>query len=442
MLVLSRFLEAEWKPALGCTEPASIAYAAALAAEGLPGEIKAVHLRCDPRIYKNCYAVGIPNSGGQTGILWTLAIGCLLPDPSLGLECFQQTDAAILERAAALLRRGVITVEADPAQAELLVDCRVVTESGAGRTVIEGTHTRVVRRERNGEALPLSGGPEGRTDDDRIDDHLRRLSLEELLRIARGATPADRARLREGIRLNVAIAEHGMGEFRDHLVAPDDRDPLGLISQMVFAGVYARMSGANHVVMSAAGSGNKGITCAVPIALHGRQLGLAPEPIDEALAVALLVTSLTTVHLGTLSAICGCSNAAGIGLAAGLVCLRGGDAGHVSGAISNMVGNISGIICDGAKIGCALKAMTAVDAAFRASTLALKGICIPVTDGIVGADGRASLGHLGRIATFGMGEVDGEILRIMKGKLERTGTRDQGNEESRDPNPSAAPLIP
>jgi len=128
------------------------------------------------------------------------------------------------------------------------------------------------------------------------------------------------------------------------------------------------------------------------------------------------VTVLTTWHLGTLSAVCGCSNAAGIGLAAGLTLLAGGDEAAVSRAIVNMVGNIAGMICDGAKIGCAMKTLTAVDAAFRAAALARAGIGIPVTDGIVGADGISSLLNLGRIATLGMPTTDTEILAIMREK--------------------------
>lgn len=182
--------------------------------------------------------------------------------------------------------------------------------------------------------------------------------------------------------------------------------------------------------MSLAGSGNKGITCAVPLWVWGDALGAGPERIEEALALACLVTSSTTHHLGTLSAVCGCSNAAGIGLAAGLVLLEEGTAEQISLAVTNMVGNIAGMICDGAKIGCALKTMTAVDAAFRSAVLALSGMAIPPTDGIVGSDGLASLGNLGRIATQGMTAMDDEILAIMRGKL--NGAPSPDNESERE----------
>jgi L-cysteine desulfidase len=188
---------------------------------------------------------------------------------------------------------------------------------------------------------------------------------------------------------------------------------------MVCAGVYARMSGEDFVVMTLAGSGNKGIVTAVPITLWGREVGADPRRADEALALTCLLTSATTHHLGTLSAACGCSNAAGVGLAAGLVHLQGGGLPEISLAVSNIVGNVTGMICDGAKMGCGLKTMTSVDAAFRAASLAMSGIGIPATDGIVGADGMESLAHLGRVASAGMSAMDGQILEIMQEKLRR-----------------------
>jgi len=157
----------------------------------------------------------------------------------------------------------------------------------------------------------------------------------------------------------------------------------------------------------------------VPVGLWGRRMGHPEDRIEEALALACLMTSAATWHLGTLSAICGAANAAGIGVASALVFLEGGDHRRVGMAIANMVGNVAGMICDGAKIGCAMKTMTGVDAAFRSAQLAMAGICIPATDGIVGEDGEACLANLGRLAQRGMEGTDAEILAIMQDKLRR-----------------------
>ena len=159
---LSHLLAAEWRPALGCTEPAAIAYAAASAAAQAAGEVRHVRLVCDPRIYKNCYAVGIPNSGHRTGILWALAIGALLEDASCKLECFRGVGASTLQGAADLIARGALTVEVERGKKELYVDCTVERAGGAGRAVLEREHTRLVRLERDGTTLPLEVEPGGR----------------------------------------------------------------------------------------------------------------------------------------------------------------------------------------------------------------------------------------------------------------------------------------
>jgi len=413
----SDFLASEWKPALGCTEPAAIAWAAALAAQQGSGPVRFVRLVCDGRTYKNCYAVGIPNSEHRTGILWTLAIGAALPDPSLGLRVFEQTDATVLGAAGLLLERNAVNVEVDSHQTGLYIDCTVVRETGVGRAVLAREHTRLLRLEADGRII----GGEAAAPEQPVVQPLRadlaKLSFAEMADLARTMTQADRETLRQGAAMNIAIARHGLTLLPARFVEPAAQDSLTRLSRLVCAGVYARMNGEAYTVMSLAGSGNKGITVSVPVSLWGREGGYDEERVDEALGLACLVTSATTHHLGTLSAICGCSNAAGLGIAAALVQLEGGKPEQIGLAVSNLVGNVAGMICDGAKMGCALKTMTAVDAAFRAATLALSGIGIPASDGIVGATGEASLANLGRLAQHGMASVDAEILDIMQSKL-------------------------
>ncbi len=413
---LSKFLQEEWRPALGCTEPASIAYAAARAASlGKRDGITGVHLVCDPRIYKNCYAVGVPHSEHKVGILWTLAIGALLPDPSLELECFRQIDASILEGASRLLEASAVSVEVDSSRTELFIEVKVERGPQKAIATIEGGHTRLTKLEVDKEAHPLDIDPVDTAGSCR--ERLSRLSFDELIELTSDIEEPDREALRRGMELNEAISRHGLGLLPKRFVDVKDQDPLTRVSRLVCAGVHARMTGEDFTVMSLAGSGNKGIVCSVPLSVYAREAGHDQKDAEKALALACLLTSATTHHLGTLSAVCGCSNAAGIGLAAGLVLLEGGGPEEISMAVNNMVGNVTGMICDGAKIGCAMKTMTSVDAAFRSTALALSGIGIPFSDGIVGRDGAESLRHLGKIATRGMSHTDEEILRIMQAKL-------------------------
>jgi L-cysteine desulfidase len=412
----SEYLQEEWRPALGCTEPASIAAAAAIASAVAGGRPRAVAVVCDPRLYKNCYAVGIPNSGRRSGVLWAAAIGAAVADAEAGLEVFRGLDGATLDVAGRLVEAGAVQAAVDQGRAALFARCEVEGPRGTARVLVEGDHSNVVRVELDGRELPLPGGRPGGREPSRVRAELVELGLAGLWAWSADLSAEDRAALRRGVAMNLAIAEHGAA-----LLAPAaDSSPGtgGRAAELVGGGVYARMSGEDFTVMTLAGSGNKGITCAVPLAVRAAELGLPAERLDEALALGCAVTSATTHHLGTLSAICGSANAAGIGLAAGLCRLEGGDAAQVSLAVTNMVGNLSGMLCDGAKIGCAMKCTTGVDAAFRAARFARQGFGVPATDGIVGADGDASLRNLARIASRGMQAVEAEVLAIMQEKLD------------------------
>ncbi|HJV39446.1 MAG TPA: L-serine ammonia-lyase, iron-sulfur-dependent, subunit alpha [Geothrix sp.] len=414
---LTEYLSAEWKPALGCTEPAAVAYAACLAARQGRGEPRMARLVLDVRTYKNCHAVGIPNSGGRTGVLWALALGAVLPDPAPALQIFETVTPEALEQAGRLLDRGALHVEVDASRPDLYIDCTVACQEGVGRAVLEQEHTRLTRLETDGVSAPLAAGQVGPDAGDRIREQVGTRSLAQLVALAGTITEGDRARLREGLALNLAMAEHSVGHLPVGFVPGPEGEPWLRIPRLVSSGVLGRMSGEPLTVMSLAGSGNKGITVSVALGLWARRKGYEEARIEEALALACLLTTATTHRLGTLSAVCGASNAAGIGIAVGLVHLGGGGIPQMELAIHNMVGNLAGLICDGAKIGCAMKAMTGVEAAFRSAELALAGFGIPGTDGIVGATGEASLAHLGRLAQQGMACADGEILDIMQAKL-------------------------
>ncbi|NUQ71074.1 MAG: serine dehydratase subunit alpha family protein [Chthonomonadales bacterium] len=417
-MTLYDILDHEWRPALGCTEPASVAYAAALAGSQHTGPIERIELLCDSGTYKNCFAVGIPNSGRKAGIHWAPSLGAQAPEPTAGLEIFRQITPEHVALADDLIQSGRVTARVDRSHRNLYVDCTVRRADGWGRAVLEDEHTRLIALERDGAPIPL--GTSDRETGESVRAVVAGLSFSAMIEMATGVDDDSRRLLAECVELNLAIARHGATQFPERFLGDPSEEGPAHAGRMVCAGVYARMSGESMTVASLAGSGNKGITVAVPLALASREVGRPAGRGDEALALASLVTIAVTHHLGSLSAVCGCSNAAGIGLAAGYVHLNGGDAQAVSCAVTNMVGNVTGMICDGAKIGCGLKTMSSVDAAFRAASLACAGVAIPASDGIVGADGLASLLNLGRIANNGMVGVNDEVLDIMADKLERS----------------------
>lgn len=416
-MLISDFLRAEWKPALGCTEPAAVAWAAALAAGTCQGPVRQVRLVCDPRIYKNCYAVGLPNTGRKTGILWTLAIGAHLEDSSLGLLCFDGTTTETLLQAQNLLADQGVHVQVDPQRTELFIDVTVEREGGHGRAVIERDHSNLVRLESDGRVLQDRPAGDGTSASASIRAQVSGMSVQELMDLARSLSPSDRKTLRAGVDFNLEIAQVGATLLPEPFLHLPEADGRSRAVNRVGAGVAARMSGVSRTVMTLAGSGNKGITVSLPVWIWGQEAGHPEARIEEALALAFLMTSATTHHLGTLSAACGSAIAAGAGIAAGVVMLEGGSAHETGLAVSSVVATLAGMICDGAKVGCAMKTATGVETAFRAADLALSGKGIPTSNGIVGKDSETSLLYLGLVVTKGMAAVDAEILDIMQKKL-------------------------
>ncbi len=414
---IEQFLAAEWMPALGCTEPASIAYAGLIAAEVLGEEAKSIHLKVDAKIYKNCFAVGIPHSGHKTGIKWAASIGAFLKNRELGLQCFDEIDGNVLKKAARLIKSNKVTIEIDKSKTNLFIEITLTGAKHLASCKIENAHTNVTLVSRDGKVLLRNCSGASSSAQSQARKWASSLTLEKMIGIAKRLTAKERKNLLDGARLNLKIARHGLKLLPKEFFGTKRPDIHAKATALVGSGVYARMWGESFTVMSVAGSGNKGITICVPIVTLQEKFKLPQKRVEEALVIAMLVTSKTTHELGTLSAVCGCSNAAGIGLACALVHLHGGGAKEMSLAINNMVGNITGMICDGAKIGCAMKSMTSVDAAFRSASLAMCKIGIPPDDGIVGKDGTRSLVNMGRIANNGMTKTDEEILKIMEDKL-------------------------
>ena len=414
---IKKYLAAEWMPALGCTEPASIAYASLIAAEVLGEEATKIHLTVDTKIYKNCFAVGIPHSGHKTGIKWAASIGAFLKNRELGLQCFDETSESILKKAAQHIKKNKITIEIDKSKTNLFIEVKLTGAKHVSSCKIEGAHTNVTLVSRDHKVLLRNCSSAGSSAQSLARKWASSLTLEKIISVAKQLTANERKNLLEGAKLNLKIARHGLKLLPKEFFGAKRPDINARATALVGSGVYARMWGESFTVMSVAGSGNKGITISVPIITLQEKFKFPQKRVEEALVIAMLVTSKTTHELGTLSAVCGCSNAAGIGLACALVYLHGGEAKEMSLAINNMVGNITGMICDGAKIGCAMKSMTSVDAAFRSASLAMCGIGIPPDDGIVGKCGSKSLYNMGLIANNGMIKTDEEILKIMEEKL-------------------------
>ena len=288
--------------------------------------------------------------------------------------------------------------------------------------VIEDDHDRIVETSYDESVLTSSHGAQAQEPTDQKTTLDYRLTVKEIVEFAR-TVPYDEIKfILESRTLNLALAEEGLNGCYGLRVGKSicnssnkevfGGDFLSYAMSLTAAASDARMAGCTLAAMSNSGSGNQGITVTMPIIAYSLRYGTG----DEELARALVLSHLIAIHikgyLGKLSALCGCVIAS-TGSSCGLVYLRGGDYDQICSAIKNMIGNITGMVCDGAKVGCAMKVASGVSSALQSAVLAREGICISEHDGIIEKDIEKTIRNLGRIGSVGMQNTDNMILDIM-----------------------------
>ncbi|WP_319466124.1 L-serine ammonia-lyase, iron-sulfur-dependent, subunit alpha [uncultured Pseudodesulfovibrio sp.] len=422
-------LDLQVAPALGCTEPVAIALGAAAAMSLLPGDdFDSLEVSVDPNVYKNGLAVSIPGTGGQSGLDMAAALGAVGGDAELRLEVLQPVNDAIVAGAKKALSADKVHVSLIEDQRGLLVKNVITSGKDVAECVIEGLHDNIVTLRLNGKdvdsPLIVSSGEKGESPLAAMEAWLKELSLNDLLALTDDLDSEDFAFLREGVDVNMRLAEHGLkyglglgvGKTLERLVRQGliKRDMM-LDARILTSGAAdARMSGLPLPAMSSAGSGNHGLTAILPIwAVKDHIEDVSEKVVLEAIALSHIVTAYVKAHTGRLSAVCGCSVAAGCGATAGITFLLGGDAHHIAGAIKNLLEDLAGIICDGAKAGCALKLSTAAGTAVQAALFSLQGVSVHSTDGIIGNSSEDTMRNIGTLAVDGMIQTDQTILRIM-----------------------------
>jgi len=423
----------EVAPALGCTEPVAIALGAAAAATVLPEKtFDAIEIWLDPNIYKNGLAVSIPGTNGLTGLDTASAIGALGGDAALKLEVLEPITDEVVAKATEFLKAGKVKVN-------LLADhkgiyIKTVLQSGedSAESVIQDLHDNIVSLKLNDQEVTASkllskgSGTGDKSSLLELESWLKDLSLADLLEMVDDLDDEDKEFLEEGIRFNMQLADHGLkhgqglgvGKTLERLAR------LGLIKKdmiqeariLASAAADARMSGVKLPAMSSAGSGNHGLTAILPIKAVYDFVDCDHNTLLEAICLSHIVTAYIKAHTGRLSAVCGCSIAAGAGAAAGVTHLLAGDIHHIAGAIKNLTEDLAGVICDGAKAGCAFKLATAAGTAVQAALFSLHGVNVMPTDGIIGASPEQTMQNIGTLSTQGMIETDRTILKIMLDK--------------------------
>jgi L-cysteine desulfidase len=427
---LKTLLRHQVAPALGCTEPVAVSLAAAAAASLLPSRtVDAIDAWVDPNIYKNGMAVIIPASDGLSGLDLAAAMGAFGGDPVLGLGVLGSMTADALEQAVTFRDCGLVGLHLLEDHRGICVRVCIRAGDDTAEVEIRDLHDRIVRITQNGRDIddhPLlarAAARAGGQDPVQVAAWIKTLSLDDLLSLVDQLDDDDRAFLKEGVDVNMRLAEHGLkhgtglgiGKAFERLVRQNlmKKDMVLAARMLASAAADARMAGVNLPAMSSAGSGNHGLTAILPIWAVKDYVASPDDTVIEALALSHMVTAYIKAHTGRLSAICGCSVAAGAGAAAGVAYLLGGSTQHVAGAIINLIEDLAGVICDGAKSGCALKLATAAGTAVQSALFALQGVSVQATDGIVGASPEKTMQNIGTLCTEGMIETDRTILKIM-----------------------------
>lgn len=420
-LLLINILKNQVAPALGCTEPGAVAYAVARAKEILCSKIEQVNIEVDKNILKNGYSVGIPGTS-EHGIIFAAALSMVIGKSAYALEVLKDVNSESIDRALKIVDSKIINLKLNPDIKGLYIKAEVIGEKDTARVIIRNAHTNIIFESKNDEILfdKDENVEASNTDRSEIKYEIKNFTINQLIDFVNTVPAEQISFIQNGIDMNLKIADVGLNKqtgigFGNYLYkkASDDFD---MAKAYTAAASEARMSGYLLPVMSSAGSGNHGLVAIIPISYIGSRRNISNETILRAVALSHLITIFVKVHLGALSPVCGCGVAAGVGCAAGLTYMLNGDKEQINGSINNMIAGISGMLCDGAKLGCAYKLSISVDAAVDAAKMALEKIYIPEDNGILGSTAEKTIQNLAQVSNIGMNNTDKVILDVMVNK--------------------------
>jgi L-cysteine desulfidase len=430
---VKKILQMEIAPALGCTEPSAIAFGAAAAASLLERKnITSIKVWVDANIFKNSLAVSIPGTDGLRGLDVASALGAVGGDPKLKLQVLEPVNDQIIAHVQKIVQAGLVKVNLLPDQKGIYIRTKVIGINNVAESIIKDSHDNIVSLKLNDQTIhnhPLlseTSGGDGQNELIEMESWIKNLSLADLYGLIDDLDMEDFEFLEEGIQYNLRLADYGLkygpglgvGKTLDTLVRQRliKKDMILAAKILTSSAADARMAGVKIPAMSLVGSGNLGLTAILPIWAVKDYLECDERVILEAIALSHIITIFIKAHTGRLSAICGSSIAAGAGSTAGITHLLGGGLNHIAGAIKNLTGDLAGVICDGAKAGCALKLSTAAGTAVQAALFAIQGVQVHSSDGIVANSPEGTMHNVGILSTQGMIETDRTILQIMMEK--------------------------
>lgn len=408
-------LRRELIPALGCTEPIAIAYAAARARRLLGCMPTSMTVHCSGNIIKNVKSVIVPTTNGLRGIDTSAILGALAGDPELGMEVLRNIKPEQVEHVRQLRDTGMCKILPLKSTANLHILLEVSGNGHSALVEIRDAHTNIIREERDG--MVVTGTVSGCASPTGSEQGYCDLSIENIYWFAKTVDLSEiEPILEKQLDYNMAIAQEGLrGEWGAQvgktLLASGD-SLANRAAAYAAAGSDARMGGCVLPVIINSGSGNQGMTVSLPVIVFAQEKGLSREEILRALALSNLVALFQKSFIGKLSAYCGAVSAA-CGSAAGIAYLCGDSLEVIEDTVVNTIANVSGMVCDGAKSSCAAKIATAVQAGFLGHEMAIRGHAFRNGEGLVKSDADKTVEVFGRMAREGMRTTDEEILRLM-----------------------------
>lgn len=434
-----KFLEENVKPATGCTEPVAIGYATSLAYNSLFGNLphgpcknipmpkfdslKKIQLSIGKGVYKNAFSMAVPGTNCEKGIEIAAALGLFL-DHKKQLELFEDVDEDIFSKAKKIEKTNKIDISEvkDKSEFDIQVDLTYdyEEERKTSSVRLKKFHDHISSIEVDGEILYKDENIEKENESIKVPNN-----LEKMVKTAKDLDEEMIDRLYKGIEMNTELAEHslendygiGVGKNLKSMIEKGDLSDelINRMKMKTAAAADARMGGIERPVMSTSGSGNQGITVLVPIGVVGEERDLSKRKQAEAAMLGHLVTKFSTEKSSHLSALCGCSVKAGMGATAALTYLLGGNVEEIKNSIKILAGNLTGMICDGAKEGCALKISTAAGETLESCLMALNGVEVPNDNGIVGRTAEETLENIGKISDE-MASIDMKVIDILEKK--------------------------
>lgn len=444
-LEIIELIQKEVKPALGCTEPIAVSLAVARSCEALRqvgAEVSHLVVEVSANILKNGMGVGIPGTG-MIGLHIASALAVTCGKSCYGLEVLKDLSDASIADAKAMVDAGKVKITLADTPLKLYIKAWAYGAGADGvehtaATEIKNNHDSIVSVELDGvsvlenshigsiecagSACTSAAAEEGAVPVAEKTTLDYKLSVKEILQFAQEASFENIKFILDSVKLNKALAEAGLKDdyglkvgktilAKEHS-AVFGNSVMSYAMAATAAASDARMAGCTLPAMSNSGSGNQGITVTMPVIAVAEKMGVDEEKLARALVLSHLVAIHIKGYLGKLSALCGCVIAS-TGSSCGIVYLNGGTYEQVCSAIKNMIGNITGMVCDGAKVGCALKVASGVSSSIQAAVLALDNICISSNDGIIEDCIEKTICNLGRIGAEGMQTTDRMILDIM-----------------------------